>query len=85
VRRRGRNHHRFEHECTTGFGWTAFDLVALDRLPRVKKEDRASARPKEVAQNFVARLKKKGEGHAKSVLQQMAKLMGMKVVEEGKG
>lgn len=22
----------FEHECTTGFGWTESDLAALDRL-----------------------------------------------------
>jgi hypothetical protein len=24
----------FEHECTTAFGWTERDLVALDRLNR---------------------------------------------------
>jgi len=57
-------------------------LVEKGELARAKKKAVASRKPKEVAQSLVSRLKAKGEGHARSVLQQMAKMLGMKVVEE---
>lgn len=59
------------------------ELVEKGELPRVKKGKAVTRRPKEVAQALVARLQAKGDGHARSVLQQMAKVLGMKVVEEG--
>jgi hypothetical protein len=58
------------------------ELVEQGELPRGKKGDRGSRRPKEVAQAIYARLEKKGEAHAKSVLQQLAKLLGMEVIEK---
>jgi hypothetical protein len=59
------------------------ELIEKGELPRAtKKEAGKSPRPKEVAQSLVARLQKKGDAHARSVLQQMAKMLGMKVVEE---
>jgi hypothetical protein len=61
------------------------EQVEKGEMPRAKKEAKASPRPKEIAQNFVARLQKKSEAHARSVVQQMAKLLGMKVVEEEAG
>lgn len=57
------------------------ELVEKGELPRGKKEKARAARPKELAENLVAKLSKKSEGHARSVLQQMAKLLGMEVVE----
>jgi hypothetical protein len=60
-------------------------LVEKGELPRAKKGSGPVRKPKEVAQSLVARLQKKGEGHAKSVLQQMARLLGMEVVEGEKG
>jgi hypothetical protein len=59
------------------------ELVEKGELPRAKKGSAPVRKPKEVAQSLVARLQKKGEGHAKSVLQQMARLLGMEVVEKG--
>jgi hypothetical protein len=60
------------------------ELLEKGELPREKKKGAGkSRRPKEVAQGLVARLQKKGDGHARSVLQQMAKMLRMKVVEEG--
>jgi hypothetical protein len=38
-----------------------------------------------LAHSLVTRLQKKGEKHARSVLQQMAKLLGMEVVEKESG
>jgi hypothetical protein len=61
------------------------ELVEKGELPRAKKGVSAGRRPKEAAQSLVARLQKKGEGHARSVLQQMARLLGMVVVEKGEG
>jgi hypothetical protein len=58
------------------------ELVEKGELPRSKKGASSGQRPKEVAQSLVARLQKKGEGHARSVLQQMARLLGMEVVEK---
>jgi hypothetical protein len=58
-------------------------LVEKGELPRPKKGTASARKPKEVAQGLVSRLQKKGEAHAKSVLQQMAKLLGMEVVEKG--
>ena len=58
-------------------------LVELGEPPRAKKERRSAARqPKEVAQSIVARLKGKGEDHARAVLQQMARLLGREVSEK---
>jgi hypothetical protein len=57
-------------------------LLKEGELPRAKKGTGSSRRPKEVAQSLVARLQKKGEGHARSVLQQMARLLGMELVEK---
>jgi hypothetical protein len=62
------------------------ELVEKGELPRTKKEEKTSPKPREVAQSVVARLKKKREAHARSVVQQMANLVGLKVVEgEGEG
>lgn len=58
------------------------ELVEKGELPRAKKGGGITRRPKEVAQSLIARLKAKGEGHARSVLQQMAKMLGMEVVEK---
>jgi hypothetical protein len=56
-------------------------LVEYGELERAKKGSAAGRKPKEVAQSLVERLKAKGDAHAKSVLQQMAKMLGMEVVE----
>jgi hypothetical protein len=61
------------------------ELVERGDLPRAKKGTASARRPKEVDQGLVARLQKKGEGHARSVLQQMAKLLGMEVVDKKEG
>jgi hypothetical protein len=58
------------------------ELVEKGGLPRAKKGVGATRRPKEVAQSLVSRLKSKGEAHAKLVLQQMARMLGMEVVEK---
>jgi hypothetical protein len=58
-------------------------LIEKGELPRAKKGTTGTRKPKEVAQSLVDRLQKKGEGHARSVLQQMAKLLGMEVVDKG--
>jgi len=63
---------------------TVDQLVEKGELARAKKGTVATRRPKEVAQSLVSRLKAKGEGHARSVLQQMARMLGMKVVVEEK-
>ena len=61
-------------------------LIEQGELPRAKKGSASGRKPKEVAQSLVARLQAKGEGHARSVLQQMARMLGMEVVEkEGVG
>ena len=58
-------------------------LIEYGESPRARKAGSAAApRPKELAQSIVARLQKKGEGHARSVLQQMARLLGMEVTEK---
>jgi hypothetical protein len=59
-------------------------LLAQGELPRAKKGSAPKPRAKEIAQSLVGRLQKKGESHARSVLQQMAKLLGMEVVEKEK-
>jgi hypothetical protein len=56
------------------------ELVEKGELPRGKKGTTGARKPREVAQSLVERLQKKGEGHARSVLQQMARLLGMEVV-----
>jgi hypothetical protein len=57
-------------------------LVQQGELPRAKKGSVSARKPKEIAQSLVTRLKTKGEEHARSVLLQMAKLLGMEVVEK---
>lgn len=58
-------------------------MIEQGELPRSKKEKAASApRPKAIAQSLVNRLNKRGEGHARSVLQQMARILGMEVTEK---
>ncbi len=55
-------------------------LLAEGELPRSTEGEKVSARkPKEVAQDIVSRLQKKGEAHARAVLQQMARLLGMEI------
>ena len=61
------------------------ELIEKGELPRAKKGSAAKGRPKQVAQNIVGRLQKQGDAHARSVLQQMARLLGMEVVEKGEG
>ena len=57
-------------------------LIDRGELPRAKKPGAAATPPpKEVAQSIVARLKARGEDHARSVLQHMASLLGMEVPE----
>jgi hypothetical protein len=58
------------------------ELLDKGELPRKKKGTTAERRPRELAQMLVNRLQAKSEGHARSVLQQMAKLLGMEVVEK---
>ena len=58
-------------------------LINQGEFPRARRAGSTTApRPKEVAQSIVARLQKKGEGHARLVLQQMARLLGMEVAEK---
>jgi hypothetical protein len=59
------------------------ELLEKGELPRTKKGTAPVRKPKEVAQSLVSRLQKKSEAHAKSVLQQMARLLGMVVVDKG--
>jgi hypothetical protein len=59
------------------------ELLERGELPRKKKGTKSERKPKEIAQSLVTRLQAKSEGHARSVLQQMAKLLGMEVVESG--
>jgi hypothetical protein len=58
------------------------ELVERGERPRAKKGERKRRRPKELAHSLIARLQKRSEAHARSVVQQMAKLLGLKVVEE---
>jgi ParB-like chromosome segregation protein Spo0J len=58
------------------------ELVEYGELPRGKKEGGPSRRPKEMARAIYARLEKKGEVYARSVLHQLAKWLGMEVVEK---
>ena len=57
-------------------------LVEKGELPRARKGAGPGRRPKEIAQSMVAQLQKKGETHARSVLQQMARMLGMELVEK---
>ncbi len=57
------------------------ELVDQGEVRRAKKGSGTGRRPKEVAQAICARLERKGEAHAKSVLHQLARLLGMEVVE----
>jgi hypothetical protein len=58
-------------------------LLEQGELPRARKKERAAARqPRQVAQSLVERLKAKGEEHARAVLEQMARLLGLEVSEK---
>jgi hypothetical protein len=58
-------------------------LVEEGELPRARKGGIAPAlKPKDVAQSFIARLNKKGEGHAQAVFKHMARLLGFEVTEK---
>ncbi len=59
------------------------ELIEKGELPRVKKGAAPVRKPRQVAQSIVGRLQKKGEGHARQVLQQMARMLGLEVVEKG--
>jgi hypothetical protein len=53
-------------------------LLEIGQLPRAGRSEKLSAQePKLVAQVLVARLQKKGDGHARAVLQEMAGLLGL--------
>jgi len=58
------------------------DLLVHGELTRAKKAAAPKPRPKDVAQALVTRLQSKGEGHVRSVLQQMARLMGMEIINK---
>jgi ParB-like nuclease domain len=53
-------------------------LIEKGELRRAK-DQKATAAPKEVAEAVVSRLKAQGDAHARAVLQQMARLLGMEV------
>ncbi len=58
-------------------------LIENGEMPRAKKAGTSATRkPKEVAQSFIARLDKKGEGQAQAVFKQMARLLGFAVTEK---
>lgn len=56
-------------------------LIEDGELPRTKKVA-ADRRPKEIAESFLARLQKKGEAHARSVVRQLARLLGLELAEK---
>ena len=57
-------------------------LLKKGELPRAEKGSSTGPRPKQLAQSWVARLRAKGDKHARSVLEQMAGLLGLEVVEK---
>ena len=57
-------------------------LVKDGELPRAKRGSSTGPRPKQLAQSLVARLQVKGDKHARSVVEQMAGLLGLEVVEK---
>lgn len=58
-------------------------LIDQGEMPRTQKVSKAaSAKPKELAESLVARLKKRGEGTAQAVFKQMARLLGFEVTEK---
>ena len=63
-------------------GLPVADPHAVEGRAQAKKGAATAPKPKEVAQTIVARLQKKGKGRARSVLQQMARLLGMDVSEK---
>jgi hypothetical protein len=64
---------------------TVDQLIAKGELPRAKKGTAAERTPRQIAQGVMARLQKQGPKHARSVVQQLAKLLGMEVVEKETG
>jgi hypothetical protein len=59
-------------------------LIDQGELTRAKEEKRdATAQPKQVAQSLVTRLKVRGDDHARAVLEQRARLLGLEVSEKG--
>jgi hypothetical protein len=61
-------------------------LIEFGELPRAKKEaDRSAQRPRRVAQRILASLEKKGEDYARSVVNQLVRLLGLEVVDPAAG
>jgi hypothetical protein len=58
-------------------------LIEQGDLPHVKKEKKSPGKPKDVAQSLIARLRAKGDRHARAVVQQMATLLGLEMEEKG--
>jgi hypothetical protein len=56
-------------------------LIEDGELPREKKAA-VARRPREIAERLVTRLKAKGEAHARSVVQQMARMLGLDLAEK---
>jgi hypothetical protein len=58
-------------------------LAEVGELPRAKEDGRSSAaKPEVAARSIVTRLQAKGDEHARAVLQQMARMLGMEVNEK---
>ena len=60
----------------------AVDQLLDDGELRRAVKHRPARRPKEIAESLLARLKAKGEGHARSVVQQLARLLGLELAEK---
>ncbi len=71
------------HRMPAGERKKAVDhLVEHGELPRAHPpRDPVARRPRRVAQALLGRLQKKGEEHARAVVQQMARLLGLQVVD----
>lgn len=58
-------------------------LIEQGEMPRARKGKVSPARQaKEVAQSLVTKLKSKGDDHARAVLEQMARILGLEVSEK---
>ncbi len=57
-------------------------LLESGQLPRAGRSEKLAAQePRVVAQVLVARLQKNGDGHARAVLQEMARLLGIEAAK----
>jgi hypothetical protein len=53
-------------------------LLEAGELPRANRSEKSPGHgPQEVAESLVTRLRKKGDGHARAVVEHMARLVGM--------